>query len=92
MSNWKKGDKALCISDAEFKEMDLIVRPEQGKEYTVRSVVGNYIVLEEFYGLDQWHVRSFSKSLSTILAARLLSGIVDERPEFERTFSLTAKF
>lgn len=96
MKNLKKGDTVTCLDDSGFKKMELSIHPESKRDYVVRSVSGNYLVLEGFYGLDEWHVRYFEKKqpewANRKLAEQFVANETIERPEYERVFSLTAKF
>jgi len=94
MNNWKKGDKAICVRDEGFKIFWLTNVPQVKKEYIVTSVEGNYLTLEGFDQKDQWHIKCFEKpkSLTRQLADDFLSNLVVREAEFERVFTLNAKF
>lgn len=94
MSTIKKGDKVRCISNEGWILFDAEKRPEVGHEYKVSSTEGNYIILEGFDQQDMWHVRNFEKhqTITQLLAETFFGSIVEERPEYERVFTLLAKF
>lgn len=95
MKSIKKGDTVKCISENGWLLFDQ--KPLLGKDYKVIAVDGNYLVLEGFLHethQDLWHVRNFEKvkSLTQLLAESFLGSVVEERPEYERVFTLSAKF
>jgi len=95
MNTIKKGDTVKCVSEKGWLLIDQ--KPLLGKDYKVLEVDGNYLILEGFSHnthADMWHSRNFEKvkSLTQILAEAFLGSLVEEKPEYERVFTLSAKF
>ncbi len=90
----KKGDTVICNDDSKWKFLGLNKYPKANQEYKVTEIDGDYLVLEGMDQNDCWHISHFDKkkNLTEILAESFLGSVVEERPEYERVFTLSAKF